>query len=157
MADPTDPKNYVEKEIGGRILLECRDCGRRSGFNDRAVPHGPRCDYAPRRTTTVAFVSPNPVAAEAYPKLLPTGEWGAFCKEGSVKVGDEIRITTKAGKNWTAQVSEILRSEESGCLVRTSSGADAAVRAGLVVSDDDVFDAFQRGAISINEAMNRDF
>ena len=154
-SNPANPSNYV---INCRGELQCKDCGRES-WKTRAVKHAPRCDLAPGRTITVALAeTAEPELPRARPEKLASGEWGARVTATTLKVGDTVQITTRAGKSWTASVAEILEVSEATSLVRTSAGRDAAVRSGeILVSDEDVKAAFERGAISMSNAMNRDF
>ena len=154
-SSPANPSNYV---INCRGELQCKDCGRES-WKTRAVKHAPRCDLAPGRTITVALAeTAEPELPRARPEKLAPGEWGARVTATTLKVGDRIRVTTRTGKTWTAVVVEVLEVAEATSLVRTSTGSDAAVRSGEVpASADDVFAAFERGAISMSAAMNRDF
>lgn len=156
-ATATDPSNYETRTINSRTLLRCKDCGRESMFDQREVRHSPRCDIAPRRAVTVATTAQGPALRRGRPERLASGEWGSRV-DGSPAVGETVQITTRAGKTWTAQVVEVLETAEATSLVRTSTGVDAAVRSGEVaVSDEDVLAAYQRGAISMGSAMNRDF
>lgn len=153
----TDPTHYDVREINGRTLLRCKDCGRESLFDAREVKHAPRCAIAPRRAVTVALTAQAPALRRGRPERLASGEWGARV-DGSPVVGEVVQITTRAGRTWTAQVVEVLEVAEATSLVRTSTGVDAAVRSGeIAVSGDDVLAAYQRGAISTSDAMNRDF
>jgi len=45
---------------------------------------------------------------QASPKKLKSGDWGALVKSESVRPGDSITITTKAGKSWSATVDRVL-------------------------------------------------
>ena len=153
----TDPTHYEAREINGRTLLRCKDCGRETLFDAREVKHSPRCEIAPGRRVTVATTAQAPALRRGRPERLASGEWGARV-DGSPAVGEQVQITTRAGKTWTAQVVEVLETAEATSLVRTSTGVDAAVRSGEVaVSDEDVLSAYQRGTISMSAAMNRDF
>lgn len=154
-SNPTNPSNYV---VNCRGELQCKDCGRES-WKTRAVKHAPRCDLAPGRTITVALAeTAEPELPRARPEKLASGEWGARVTSTSLKVGDKIQITTRTGKTWTATIVEVLEVAEATSLVRTSTGSDAAVRSGEVPSSaEDVKAAFERGAISMSDAMNRDF
>ncbi len=152
-----DPTHYETREINGRTLLRCKDCGRESMFDSREVKHSPRCDIAPRRVVTVATTAQAPALRRGRPERLPSGEWGARV-DGSPSVGELVQITTRAGKTWSAQVVEVLEVAEATALVRTSTGVDAAVRSGeIATSAEDVRAAFERGAIGMSAAMNRDF
>lgn len=152
-----DPIHYETRQINGRTLLRCKDCGRESLFDAREVKHSPRCDIAPRRAVTVATTAQAPAIRRGRPERLASGEWGARV-DGSPVVGEQVQITTRAGKTWTAQVVEVLETAEATSLVRTSTGVDAAVRSGEIpASAEDVRAAFERGAISMSAAMNRDF
>lgn len=155
--NPTDPALYETRTINGRTLLRCKDCGRESLFDAREVKHSPRCDLAPRRAVTVATTAQAPALRRGRPERLRSGEWGARV-DGSPTVGEQVQITTRGGKTWTARVVEVLEVGEATSLVRTSTGVDAAVRAGeIAVSDEDVRATFERGSLTMSAAMNRDF
>jgi hypothetical protein len=64
--------------------------------------------------------APTPVAA--IPAKLPSGEWGAR-PSAPVAVGEPVRVTTRAGKTWTAIVTAV-----HGATVSTDR-APAAVQA----------------------------
>lgn len=152
--NPANPSNYITNCRGE---LQCKDCGR-EGWKSRSVKHSPRCDIAPGRTIQVAHEEQADELPRARPEKLASGEWGARVTATSLKVGDRIQVTTRAGKTWAAVVVEVLEVAEVTSLVRTSTGSDAAVRSGEVpASGDDVLAAFERGAISMSAAMNRDF
>ena len=154
-SNPANPSNYV---INCRGELQCKDCGREGWKKSRSVKHSPRCDLAPGRTIQVAHEEQADELPRARPEKLASGEWGARVTATSLKVGDQIKVTTRTGKTWVAVVVEVLEVAESTSLVRTSTGSDAAVRSGEVpASSDDVLAAFERGAISMSAAMNRDF
>ena len=55
----------------------------------------------------------------ATPTKLNNGDWGAKVS-GTIKVGDTIRITTKAGKTWTSVVSKVVWSGSGAAIVATS-------------------------------------
>ena len=68
--------------------------------------------------------APEPTRHEgAQPRSLGgTGrnkEWGAFVPNRDVEVGDIIQVTTRRGKQWDARVTEVVRQEEDGAVVRT--------------------------------------
>lgn len=56
----------------------------------------------------------------ATPAKLRDGSWGARV-QGPAKVGDIVTITTKAGKSWPANVTQILWSGEGVTLCSTAS------------------------------------
>lgn len=56
----------------------------------------------------------------ASPAKLRDGSWGARVN-GSVKAGDAIAITTKAGKSWTATVSRVIWTGNGVSIVATES------------------------------------
>ena len=56
----------------------------------------------------------------ATPAKLRDGTWGAICKV-EVAMGDTIKITTRAGKTWTAIVIDIHGTTKHGTLVATRS------------------------------------
>jgi hypothetical protein len=53
----------------------------------------------------------------ASPRKLPNGQWGAYCANPSVKVGDILTIRTAAGKEWQARVVDIT---DSGTCITSS-------------------------------------
>jgi hypothetical protein len=55
---------------------------------------------------------------KASPTKLRSGEWGARVS-GSVREGDKIEITTKAGKTWTAIVKKVVWSKDGISIVAT--------------------------------------
>lgn len=62
---------------------------------------------------------------QASPKKLPNGNWGAQIKTDDVAVGDTVTITTRAGKTWDAQVSEIVSHNDGITIVATQRAAAA--------------------------------
>jgi hypothetical protein len=56
----------------------------------------------------------------ASPTKLRDGSWGAKV-QGSVDVGEEITIETRAGKRWTAVVTRVVWSGEGATIVATES------------------------------------
>lgn len=56
----------------------------------------------------------------ATPAKLRSGEWGARVRQ-SVHEGDEIEITTKAGKSWVATVTKVVWSGNGSSIVATES------------------------------------
>lgn len=56
----------------------------------------------------------------AKPRKLADGSWGATV-QGRAFEGDRIRITTRSGKSWEAQVTGIVRFQGSETVVRTMS------------------------------------
>ena len=64
----------------------------------------------------------------ATPTKLRSGDWGAKV-QGSVQHGDALRITTKAGKSWTATVAKVIWSGDGVAIVATAkNGYTPAVR-----------------------------
>lgn len=67
----------------------------------------------------------------ATPTKLRNGEWGARV-QGAVREGDEIQVTTKAGKTWTARVANVVWTGDGVAIVATesrrSSGYVPAIR-----------------------------
>jgi hypothetical protein len=61
----------------------------------------------------------------ATPKKLRDGSWGALAQSESVAAGDTVKITTKAGKSWTATVSKVLWSGDGKAICRTRSSRGA--------------------------------
>jgi hypothetical protein len=64
----------------------------------------------------------------ASPRKLPNGQWGAYCSNPSVKVGDLLTIRTAAGKEWQARVVDIT---DAGVCITCSTGP---FRSGVVHS-----------------------
>lgn len=58
---------------------------------------------------------------EANPKKLKSGAWGALAKTESVRTGDTLQITTRAGKSWTATVRKVLWSGNGVAICATAS------------------------------------
>jgi hypothetical protein len=56
----------------------------------------------------------------ASPAKLNTGAWGAKV-QGRVEVGQALRITTRAGKSWTATVERVVWTDGKVSLVSTRS------------------------------------
>lgn len=44
---------------------------------------------------------------EASPKQMKDGSWGATVK-GKARIGDQITVITRSGKQWIAEVSEVV-------------------------------------------------
>ncbi len=44
----------------------------------------------------------------ASPKKLRSGAWGASAKTSDISVGDVVTITTRAGKTWDAEVTQVI-------------------------------------------------
>lgn len=57
----------------------------------------------------------------ATPTKLRTGAWGARVPTADVSVGDEITITSRAGKSWQARVSKVVWTGEGQAIVATES------------------------------------
>jgi len=62
----------------------------------------------------------NATIKAASPTKLRDGSWGAKV-QGSVSVGETIKITTKAGKSWTASVAQVVWTGSGVSLVATAS------------------------------------
>jgi hypothetical protein len=58
----------------------------------------------------------------ATPKKLRDGSWGALVQTATVKSGDAVKITTKAGKSWTTTVYKVLWSGDGKAICSTNSG-----------------------------------
>lgn len=57
---------------------------------------------------------------EASPCKLRNGNWG--CKTPSpVAVGDTVRIVTRANKQWKAQITQIVWTDDTVCICETES------------------------------------
>ena len=59
------------------------------------------------------------MAYTATPKKLSDGTWGAWVETTDADEGDTIEITTRGGKSWKAEISEIIRFYKTGMAVRT--------------------------------------
>jgi len=59
-------------------------------------------------------------ALPASPTKLRDGSWGARVR-GQAHPGDEIQITTRAGKSWTAHVDRVLWTGEGVSIVSTQA------------------------------------
>ncbi len=57
----------------------------------------------------------------ASPKKLRSGAWGALVQSADVSVGDEIKITTRAGKSWDARVDQVIWAGDDTAICATSS------------------------------------
>jgi len=64
------------------------------------------------------------VTLEATPAKLRDGSWGARVK-GAAKSGDVLKVTTRAGKSWTATVDRVLWKGRGVTLVSTRRAAAA--------------------------------
>lgn len=61
---------------------------------------------------------------EANPCKLRNGNWG--CKTAEpVAVGDTVRIVTRANKQWRAQVTQIVWTDDQVCICETASENDS--------------------------------
>lgn len=61
----------------------------------------------------------------ATPTKLRNGNWGAKVK-GTVREGDSIQITTRAGKSWVASVSKVIWSGQGVSIVATGSAGSGS-------------------------------
>jgi len=57
----------------------------------------------------------------ASPTKLRTGDWGAKVQSDAVQEGDEITITTRAGKSWRARVGKVVWRGDGVAIVATES------------------------------------
>ena len=57
----------------------------------------------------------------ATPTKLKTGAWGAKVTSQTVRTGDLITITTRAGKSWTAHVAKVLWTGDGVAICSTST------------------------------------
>lgn len=64
---------------------------------------------------------------QASPIKLRNGNWGAKAR-GAVREGDEIRITTKAGKTWTAIVAKVVWSGNGVAICATENSGGSRPR-----------------------------
>ena len=83
------------------------------------------------------------MAYTATPKKLPDGTWGAFV-DGTPEVGDRIRVTTRAGKSWLADVTAIVSRDHRGALVDTKSEEVWDADRGFVQGRAETTTAFRR-------------
>ena len=61
-----------------------------------------------------------PDLIEASPCKLRSGDWG--CKTAEpVNVGDTVRIVTRANKQWSAQITKIVWTDDQTCICETAS------------------------------------
>lgn len=58
--------------------------------------------------------------AKGTPTKLPNGNWGAKVN-GTAHEGDVVAITTKAGKTWYAEVTEVVSSGNGVSICATES------------------------------------
>jgi len=70
--------------------------------------------------------------ATATPTKLKSGAWGARV-QGTVKVGDTVTITTRAGKSWDARVTQVIWTGDGVSIAATES-LDPKPRAAAPVS-----------------------
>lgn len=57
---------------------------------------------------------------EASPCKLRNGDWG--CKtQQPVQVGDTVRIVTRANKQWRAEITQIVWTDDQTCICETAS------------------------------------
>ena len=71
---------------------------------------------------------------QATPTKLRSGNWGARVQGSRPHAGDEITITTRAGKSWTARVERVLWSGGNVHIVATEQrggGGRRRSRAGV--------------------------
>jgi len=71
----------------------------------------------------------------ARPKLLGPDDWGAFVPYSGVKIGQIVRITTRAGKSREAVVVGIADEDERGTTVRTARMDKAQIAKGADLAD----------------------
>ena len=57
---------------------------------------------------------------EASPCKLRNGDWGCKTTE-PVKVGDTVQIVTRANKQWRAQITQIVWTDDQACICATES------------------------------------
>lgn len=57
----------------------------------------------------------------ATPAKLQNGTWGARVQSNDVRIGDDVKITTRAGKSWTATVGRVVWSGNGVTLVTTEA------------------------------------
>lgn len=67
---------------------------------------------------------PTPTAT---PAKLRNGNWGARVK-GAVSEGEEVTITIRSGKSWTARVTRVLWTGNGVSLCAVSSGGNSHSR-----------------------------
>ena len=66
-------------------------------------------------------------ATKATPTKLRNGTWGATA-QGTVRKGDTLEITTKAGKTWTARVSAVVWAGKGVSICATESTTQRSER-----------------------------
>ena len=59
----------------------------------------------------------------ASPCKLRTGEWGVRITGDRARVGETIRVETRAGKTWTAIVATIVWEGDDAMIASTATGA----------------------------------
>ncbi len=64
----------------------------------------------------------------ATPKKLNDGNWGALVKDSTVRPGDTIQITTRAGKTWAATVTSVFSTSKWGTVCATKSASKRTTR-----------------------------
>ncbi|MES1956570.1 hypothetical protein [Salinisphaera hydrothermalis] len=65
---------------------------------------------------------------EASPCKLRNGNWG--CKtQQPVQVGDTVRIVTRANKQWRAEITQIVWTDDQTCICETASENSKSPRA----------------------------
>lgn len=67
----------------------------------------------------------------ATPIKLKSGDWGARVASANVRAGDIVRIITRAGKSWDAEVVKVVWSGNGAsiCATRSIGGGSAGYRA----------------------------
>jgi len=73
----------------------------------------------------------------ATPKKLRDGSWGALVQSTSVRPGDSITITSRAGQSWAARVARVLWRGDGVAIVATSSQAPGRRRSRRSMIDRD--------------------
>lgn len=63
----------------------------------------------------------------ATPTKLRNGDWGARVASSNVREGDIVRITTRGGKSWEAEVMKVIWRGEGVSICATSSIATSSI------------------------------
>ncbi len=66
---------------------------------------------------------------EAAPCKLRNGDWGCKTQE-PVKAGDTVRIVTRANKQWRAQITQVVWTDDQVCICATDSDKQKGDKSG---------------------------
>lgn len=158
----TDP-NYEIDPCGCFRCLNCRRSGARPGSD---VKHARSCDLFPNRLAG-PVVAPEQVAEEKAQRIAVAhesgictwtkveGRWVVTGPEAVLKAG---RVSVQAKGKAPEQIDVYNVREVGGRWIADKRASTRTIREQVrPVSDDEIFDAYQRGQISMSDAMNRDF